>query len=165
MTCCFPSIGTIAGEVCDKTPGSPLWSMCKGVILYRFRYIDQLVPKNILNSCQMCIHMTYLPSANSPGRSGWLFRGQKEHQNDQNHIHWFIHLRILTNVGPSHLCHTWSWYRQVTLLYLSVAFPSWRHWRDLTKRWRNFQKPLDFDFAECDERATCQQRTYWLLMI
>lgn len=40
-----------------------------------------------------------------------------------------------TNVWPSHLC-------QVTLLYLSVAFPSWRHWRDLTKRWRKFQKPF-----------------------
>lgn len=93
MTWCFPSIGTIAGEggSATKPPRSQLWSMCTGVILYRFRYVNQFVQKNIFCSYQMCIHMTLplheqIVEACQYGFFSVLF----EHQN--HHIHWFIHL-------------------------------------------------------------------------
>jgi len=141
MTCCFPSW---RGGCTTKPPGSQLWSMCKGVILYRFRYIDQFIQRNILYSYHLCIHMTYIPLQRADSRcmSVWpacfsdAFWG--EHQND--HIHWFIHLGI-------HKCLT----KPSLLVKLSPGHPplpkrrfpqlATLAWPDQTQV-RKFQKPF-----------------------
>lgn len=160
MTCCFPRWW---GGCATKPPGSQLWSMCKGVILYRFRYIDQFIQQkkhlifiSSLHSHDIYLCMGIIVDACQYGCFfGCFLGGAPKSSYPLVHSSWDSQMFDLVKLSPGHPPLPKRRFPQLATLA----------WPDQTLV-RKFQKPVcSFDVAACNERATCQLSTYWLLII